>query len=706
MRAHPHRPARRRGATRALVIALAAIAALASIALPASPAAAAASFAEPSGGFVGSDRVTVAGTKDAGSGVRVAVVGGPVVCIVADASTVWRCEGVDLPDGVIELAGVETLDDGTTEEFGPLPVRVLGPPRIDGGGGTLLTAGRFTGTAASGAAIEVRTIGPRGSIVHDCPAALPDGYWSCIVTVPSGQYRTSARQSLAEIGPEPSGWSAATVATVDRDVPAAPTIDVPRTGTRTATAIVRAEGAGEPGATLQLYVDGEMVCATTVDPGELWACEARLPAPGVRELRALQRDPAGNFSSASTGVRVEWALPGEEPGAGPGEGPGEVPPGEAPASPSDPAEPGGPTAAPAPGGEGGGSGSGGDPGAGGGPPGEGDGDAAAPPAEPATPGASSDEPASNWGTPTGFGGTLPTVAQILERERLAIAPLIALGYLALIALPLRWFATRAAPRIRLAMPRLTGRNRGTLLSEDDPVLSPAITAIGVFAGAAVVAAVGGGLDLEVRYLRLTAAIGLGLLVLATAGVLMPAAAVRRVSRVPVVTRLLPGILVAAIAAALLSRVAELRPAILIGVLVAASVVGAARFRVRVGLAVAQLVAVAVLALVGWAVHDALTPSTGFWVSFAAETAATVALGGLGSLLLMLLPVGAFPGRAVFQISRTTWALASLAVATVTGAVLASGASFPLVGLGLAAAGIGAVLVGTTLWVQWVEPALA
>lgn len=699
MRAHPPRPVRPGGAARALVIALAVIAALASIALPAAPAAAAASFTEPSSGFIGDDRVTLSGTKDARSSVRVAVVGGPVMCIVSDRSTTWTCEDVDLPNGVIELAGVETREDGTMEEFGPLPLRVLGPPRIDGAGGTLLTAGRFTGTAAPGAAIEVRTVGPRGSTVHGCPAALPDGYWSCIVTVPSGDYRASARQSLDRIGPERSNWSASTLATVDRDVPAAPTIDFPRTGTRTATPMLRAEGTGEPGATLQLYVDGELVCRTTVDRGELWECEARLPAPGDRELRALQQDPAGNFSSASTGVRVEWALPGDEdpPSAGPApDETGAAGPSEEPAAPSAPEQ------SPNPDGGGDADGStdagGGDA--------TGDGDAAAPPVAPPVPGSSSDESSSNWGTPTGFGGTLPTAAQVVERGGLAIAPLVALGYLVLIALPLRWFATRAAPRIRRGMPRLTGRNRGAVLSEDDPVVSPAITAVGVFAGAAVVAAVGGGLDLEVRYLRLTAAIGLGLLVLAVIGVLLPASLVRRAARVPVVTRLLPGILVAAIAAALLSRVAELRPAILIGVLVAASVVGVARFRVRVGLAVAQLVAVAALALAGWAVHDLLTPSTGFWVSLVAETAATVALGGLGSLLLMLLPVGSFPGRAVFQISRTTWAVASLAVASVTGAILASGASFPIIGLGLAAAGIGAVLVGVTLWVRWVEPALA
>lgn len=713
MRARTPAAGRRGRAARALAVLAVATAGLAAVIVPAAPAAAAASLTAPSSGFVGSGVVTIAGEKDAESRVRVAIVGGGPVCEIGAGATAWSCQDVPLPTGVVELAGIETLADGSEQPFGSVRLRVLGPPRIDGAGGPTLTAGRFTGEAEPGAAVEVRAIGRGGASFHACPPALPDGFWSCIVPVETGQYRVSARQSVASIGPERSAWSTATEASVDRAVPAAPTIDLPATGTRTPTGLVRASGTGEPGAALQLFVAGDLSCEVRIDGSGSWACGAMLPSPGDWELRALQRDPAGNFSSASTGVRVEWIVPGEGPGDGAGDGSGNG--GNGDDGSGGPGGPDGPTTGPSPGpSEPGAPGTPGGPGdgpasptPGGGEPGDDPTDGSAPGAAPGPPGQIGPPPdgTSNWGTPTGFGGSLPTAAQIVERGALVAAPLVALGYLLLIALPLRGFATHVMPRIRLASPRLTGRNRGFVAEEDGPIVAPALTAVGVFAGAAIIAAVEGGIDLELRYLRLTAAIGLGLLVLAGIGVLLPAGVVRRTARAPIVTRLLPGILVIAIGAALLTRVAELRPGILIGVLVAASVVGVARFRVRVALAVAQLVAVAALALIGWALHDALTPSTGFWVSFVAETAAAVALGGFGSLLVMLLPVGSFPGRAVYAVSRVVWGIAALAVASVTGAIVAAGASFPLTELALAAAGVGAVLIGTTVWTRWVEPAL-
>ncbi|WP_169077384.1 Ig-like domain-containing protein [Microcella alkalica] len=652
----------------------------------------AASFTSPQSGFVGSAAITVAGEKDATSGVRVAIVGGGTVCEAEPGPTTWSCSDVALPTGGVELAGVEVLVDGTERPFGSVQLRVLPPPRIDGAGAATLTAGRFTGIAAPGADVEVRTVDERGAVVHSCPAALPDGFWSCIVQVPSGDYRVSARQQVDAIGPERSDWSGATLATVDREVPPAPSIDFPRSGTRTASSTLRVAGTAEPGASLQLFASGDIVCEARVDARGTWECRIELPQPGELELRALSRDGAGNFSSASDGVRIEWAVPGETGGATPSSPPGDDPDAERPGQPSPGAT------------EGASPGAHGDPRAPGGSPTPGaptpgDGGPTAPPQR------GQPELSTNWGTPTGFGGALPTAAQIVERGGLVAAPLIALGYLLLVALPLRWFATHALPRIRLALPRLTGRNRGVVADDDGPVVSPVLTTIGVFAGAALIAGVEGGLDLEVRYARLTAAIGLGMLLLAGVGIALPASVVRRATGASVVVRLLPGILAVAAGAALLTRVAELRPGILIGVLVAASVIGAARFRVRVALAVAQLAAVAALALLGWAVHDLLTPSSGFWVSFTAETAAAVALGGLGSLLVMLLPVGAFPGRAVYAVSRALWVIAALAAASVTGAIVASGASFPLVPLALAAAGVGAVLVGATVWVRWVEPAL-
>ncbi|UTT62928.1 hypothetical protein [Microcella humidisoli] len=236
------------------------------------------------------------------------------------------------------------------------------------------------------------------------------------------------------------------------------------------------------------------------------------------------------------------------------------------------------------------------------------------------------------------------------------------------------------------------------------MLSPRLVAIGTLGGAAIIAALSGGVAGEVRYVRLTAAIGLGLLLLNLVAVLLPARIAGRVARVEVVVRLLPGILLVALAAALLSRFGGLQPPLLAGVLIAASAAAGAGRRAQAGIAVAQSSGVAALALLAWAAHDVLTPSTGFWMSFASETAAAVALGGLGSLLMLLLPVGPLPGRTLYAVSPPAWAVVALAAATLAAAILASGPAFPLAALVLAGAATGAVLTAAVVWVRWVAPA--
>ena len=131
----------------------------------------------------------------------------------------------------------------------------------------------------------------------------------------------------------------------------------------------------------------------------------------------------------------------------------------------------------------------------------------------------------------------------------------------------------------------------------------------------------------------------------------------------------------------------------------------ARLRARGGVAIAQIAGVATLSLLAWAAHTLLTPTFGFWETFAAETTAAIALGGFGSLLLLLLPIGGLPGRELYAISRGGWAVVALTSASITGAIVASGASFPLLALGLIALGIAAVLTALTVWVRWVAPAL-
>ena len=279
---------------------------------------------------------------------------------------------------------------------------------------------------------------------------------------------------------------------------------------------------------------------------------------------------------------------------------------------------------------------------------------------------------------------------------------VALAYVLLIALPLRAYATIVGPRLGTSPWRLTGRNRQDDEPDEEhpgedaerPLLSPLLVVVATFAGAALIATLSGGVAAEVRYIRLMAAIGLGLVLLNLLAVVVPARIAGHVLRAPARARLLPGILIVALFAALLSRFLDLQPPVLLGVLLACLALEPARLRARGGVAIAQIAGVATLSLLAWAAHTLLTPTFGFWETFAAETMAAIALGGFGSLLLLLLPIGGLPGRELYAISRGGWAVVALTSASITGAIVASGASFPLLALGLIALGIAAVLTGS------------
>ena len=660
----PQRPARAR---RWLVVAvLGALASAVLTVVPAQTAAAAAAFDIPSSDFVSATTVTISGSKDAGSTLVIRR-GGAVVCTVTDAAAeTFVCAGLAVPNGVVEFTGDETLADETVEPMAPLTLRVLAAPSIEGSGSTVTTTGRFSGTAEPGASIELSSTGPDGSAAHSCPAALGNGFWSCVIDLPTGEYQVRARQSLASLGPESSAFSGPVSASIDRTPPSAPTITSPRSGSMT-LASVTARGGGEADALLQVFVNGSLACETTVTASGSWSCPLRWPRPGTWNVQALQSDAAGNFSAASARVEVRYERAPAPPPADPETGQPDVEPSPDESTPLPVPSPSSPEA-PAP-----------------------------PFIEPVT---------SNWGTATGFGGSLPTASEVLERGGWLLAPLTGLAYLLLLALPVRWFATHVQWRPPPRQVRFTGRNRPAAVDEvPGQTLSPVLVAAATLGGAAVIAALSGGIDAEVRYVRLTAAIGLGLLVLNVVGVLMPARVAGRVARVRVGMRLLPGILLVALLLALVSRFAELQPPLLVGVLIAgAAVLGSSR-RARAGVAVAQTSGVAALALLGWAAHDLLTPSTGFWMTLWSETAAAMALGGLGSLLMLLLPIGPLPGRILYAASRPAWAAVALVSASLVGAIFASGPAFPLAAVMLLAAALAAVLVAVTVWVRWVAPVL-
>ncbi len=672
---------RTRLATAALgLLAVAAVAA--GVLVPAAPAAAAAAFTTPSGGFAGTNTFTVGGVKDVGSTLTVTGPDG-TLCVVEDETTTeWNCLAEDVQNGIRDFGIVETLSDGTEQPVVDYPVRVLGPPTIQGGG-SITTTGRFTGAGEPGTRIQLLVDGAPLAGAEPCPPTLDDGFWSCRLDVPSGDYAVAARQIDAAYPGRSSAASSTVRATVDQDAPASPVVSAPEAGTRTTDGRLEARGTGEPGAAVQVFASGSLLCETTVAGTGAWSCSLGLPSPGEWSLQVLQIDPAGNYSAPTSPLSVLAGPAGATPTPPSPGAPSPRPPDETP-SPSPTPEPDG-TPSPSP---------------------SAPDDAGSSPSP--SPGPLTPTPlgpfATNWGTPSGFGNALPTLAQVAERGGLLLGLLVALGYLLLIALPIRAFSTVALPRLRSRGPRMLGRNRPAVV-DTEPLLSPTVTAVAVFGVAALLAALSGSVAWEVRYLRLTAAIGLGLLVLNAVGVLLPARLAGRTWRAPVTVQLLPGILFAAAAAAVLTRFGDLRPALLIGVLLVASAAGTVRMRARVGVASAQLGGVAVLSLLAWAAHDVLTPSTGFWMSLWSETAAAVALGGLGSLLLLLLPIGLYPGRALYAVSRPLWVVAALLAGAVAGAIFAAGANFPLLLLTLVAAAVAAVLMAITAWVRWVEPSL-
>jgi hypothetical protein len=656
--------------------------------VPASPASAAAAFDVPTSDFVGASSTTLTGTKDAGSTLVIRR-DGEVACTVSDpAALTWQCSSIAVPSGIHEFTGDETLADGSVVPLTGLTVRVLHSPALDGAGGLVVTTGRFSGTAQPGARIQLSSTGPGGTRLHPCPAAIASGFWSCVADLDSGEYQVRARQSSSVIGPEFSRYSTAVNAVVDRTLPSAPTISSPRAGT-TSFATATARGGGEAGALLQLFVDGTLVCETVVSDSDTWMCPMSWPGPGRFTVQALQRDQAGNFSPASDRVEVRFAPPVARPSPNPAPNA----PDPAPNTADQPVTP-----APSP-------------------------TEAVPPAQepPETPSAPLDPVTSNWGTSTGFGGSLPTAAEVITRGGWMLAPLAGLAYLLFIALPLRLFSTHVRPRLAASRPRLTGRNRLAMVTDDTAPrrLSPVLVAAVTLGGAAVIAALSGGIDAEVRYLRLTAAIGLGLVLLNMLGVLLPARIAGRIlrpgasvqasahvsARPSVAVQLLPGILLVALVLALFSRFAGLQPPLLIGILIVTAAALSSRQRVRAAVAAAQTGSVAVLALIGWTAHDLLTPSTGFWMTLWSETAAAMALGGLGSLLFLLLPFGPLPGRALYAVSRPAWAVVALITASLVGAILGSGPAFPLPELMLLAAAFGGVLLAPVVWVRWVAPAL-
>ncbi|WP_144766236.1 Ig-like domain-containing protein [Curtobacterium sp. 9128] len=653
------------------------------------------------------------GTATPGHGVRVmdpAVASRSVCTATADANGAWSCLG-RVRTGPHQVFTVQDTSDPARHTADAPAADVVVPPTIRPDGPT---AGNVSGTGDAGMTVTVSVTGSaaQGSATDRTAVVGPDGRWIVSWSTgasprPDGTVSMTATQTASTaLGFRSDLRSAASqpvAVTIDRTAPDAPRVTDPRAGSRVTSQPLTIRGQGEPGATLTAYVDRAPVCGATVRQDGSWSCTAERTTltPGRHSVSALQHDAAGNHSRPSDPVPVTvsataTSTPGSAsptPGSGAtGGASGTGMPGPGGASGS--GTPG--TGAPGSGTDGTGTGGSGA-----------DGGASGTTGFPG--GRDWSGPAGDWSAATAFDQTVPTIQSSFSWRTLVVAVAVVAGFLLLVAGPARLVARSLRGRTPFRLGSVTGRNRprGERSRGDDALPSWASVALAVPL-AALLTLLGVGVELEARYVRLAIAVLVGAAVLAAAVVLATRWAAGA-DRHTVRFRVSPWLVLAALVACGVTRSADLSPALVVGALIVpAGRVDVDTAAMRLGSDVAacarsatwRSLALLVVAVAGWVLHS-LTPGSGFWVSLASEFAITLCVGGLGSLVVTLLPLTRSAGSALWSHSRVRYAsIAAVGVALAAAVYSGSaGTHLPPVAVGVAAVACAATAVAAWLWVR-------
>ncbi|MFZ7088385.1 hypothetical protein [Curtobacterium sp. RRHDQ10] len=646
------------------------------------------------------------GTGTPGDGVRVgdpAVPSASVCTSTVGADGSWSCLAA-VRSGPGQVFTVFDTTNGSLVPADSPAVDVIVPPTIAASGPT---TGSVSGTGTAGATV---TVAPSVGSVARTTTVGPDGRWvlsfgSGEGALATGTWTMSATQTVGTaLGYRSDLRSTASVPrtiTIDRTAPAAPVITAPAPGARVRTQPITVVGTGEDGAVATVYIDAEPVCQATVSAGS-WRCTTAgesIP-DGTRSLVAGQRDAAGNFSPVTAPISL--AVSGAPVDGAPSAAPSSPTRSSGAPAPGTSPSPGAPSA---PGSGAGGSGSGstgpGGPGGSGGDPGR----------------APGNDTPTGWAVATAYDGGVPTIQGSISVRTLLLVLVGIASFLVLVAVPIKLVARSVRGRIAWRAARFTGRNRSVAeqaAGDDDgmPTWATVALAVGI---ASVLMLLGTGIEPQARYARLSIAVVLGTSALATGVVLATRWAVGS-ARTELHHRISPVLLAAAVVAAVVTRSADLSPALLLGVLVVPSVRRRPADPTRLDAtlrsrsATGRTVVLLALAAIGWGLHSALSIETGahgFWGELTSEFAITLCVGGLGSVVTTMLPIARTDGAALWSTSRTRYAaLASVAVALAV-AVYSGTAGTHLSALSVAVAVVGCAVVGvmTWTWVRVVEPVL-
>lgn len=540
------------------------------------------------------------------------------------------------------------------------------------------------GTMAAGSGVAVTASGSSG-----CVAAATDPSsveWSCTATLPNGPGLViTATETLAD-------GTAGGQDTVTVGVLGAPTID--KVPPQKSPGV--ASGTGYRGSSITLFVNGvSQACNAPVTDSGKWLCTIA-GGSGNYSVRATQTVPSMGTSNPSAARQL---MVNPTPTKPPAPVTPPTSPEPSPVLPPAPAVPDEtpertPTPSPTPSERA---------------------DAGTLPwlERPIFPGHSGAGPTigealTNWGTPTGFGAQLPTPGETAAGGSWLWAPLFALAFISLIAMPLRLLASALRGRFSFRKPQLAGRNRRNTASGEPVPRNPWLMGAVPLAATAGLVVLAEGLNGEVRYVRLLFAVGAGLAILNVVGVAITSKLAS--DRLGVIGRLrfVPILLIIAAIATMIARLTGMEPPLVGGALIGVGFALTVPVRPRALVNLAGVGGVLLLAVLAWVAHGLVGPVDGFWASVFSELLATVCLAGVGSALILMLPIGALPGRVVLEWSRRAWFTTTLAVGTLAAAVLLPGVQPGITMLTalLVVTGFAAICVAVWAWSNYIEVARA
>jgi hypothetical protein len=662
--------------------------------------------------FISSNRTTVSGSKAAGQQIQLlSPRGGDPLCIFpsdaameGDTSTAWSCENLYLQDGpTVILRVVVTGNASLSDE---ISVAVLGAPTVLGGLTGSESNGWIRGTGHPQATVTATL--PNGAACTS--TADSSGVWACLFEgLSDGVLDVTASQSSSFSRPSSSSSSVPLAITFDITGPDAPVVTTPTGGAQVSVGGTQYTGTGETGATVTVFAGAYSVCSAPVTDGS-WSCSAAGVAAGSYSVIAVQKDIAGNVGPGSTPATVSYVAE-TSPNPAPSESDSAAPP--ATASPSAsvspspdgsvavPSESSTPSPTPAP-------------------------SAAAPTPEAVEQGQSDEASAlpGQWNDPTRFASAIGPNESGSPFPWLQ-AGLLAIGALLLIAVPSRMLGGTIS-RSRGGRPLLTrsslaGRNR---VHEEFEIAPTVRLNRWLAGGAALLAAatfvmLSGPVVDQPAYLRLLIAVVIGLVLVNTVAVLVPLWWSSRVLRLRGAVTFLPRYLALIAAAAIASRIFDVHPALLFGLLGSVTLtaktdaIGPAAAHPtpaqRGQLAAVRVVALATFAVLAWSLGSLLPGASTFVTSLAAETVNTIVLAAIGSAVLILIPLGHTSGRRILAWSPLMWSGLTVATYGILFAALAPAIEqVQSSGLGIVlwiiAATFAALCASAWAWQRFVTPA--